>query len=333
MSKRSPKVAKTESPEVVKKSEVGSPESEDTGKSEVGSPKSENQTAADQNKSETAKPSLTPIKNNQPLKIEHPASEIKPKSEIVNPKSEIKMEVHHHPEVEKKGFKEYILEGLMIFLAVFMGFVAESIRENITNNEHAQQLALQLVQDLKTDTTNLRQIDSAESKILARTDTLSLLLKQPIAKLDTKNTQRLVVHCYSLWPFHPALGAITAIKNELHLKQFANSKISNYLSGYEGRTDILRKLQDLHNQLLRSYIEPFLRLHFTAPNLNAAMDHNAVMDGQMRNLTQNDLTQLDVDLALIRNINDAQINYNRKLKAQAIELIQYVTKQYHLENE
>ena len=41
-----------------------------------------------------------------------------------------KMEVHHHPEVEKKGFKEYILEGLMIFLAVMMGFFAESIREN-----------------------------------------------------------------------------------------------------------------------------------------------------------------------------------------------------------
>ncbi len=36
--------------------------------------------------------------------------------------SEIKtMEVHHHPHVEKKNFKEYLLEGLMIFLAVSMG--------------------------------------------------------------------------------------------------------------------------------------------------------------------------------------------------------------------
>ena len=34
------------------------------------------------------------------------------------------MEVHHHPDVEKKGLKEYILEGLMIFLAVTMGFFA-----------------------------------------------------------------------------------------------------------------------------------------------------------------------------------------------------------------
>ena len=39
------------------------------------------------------------------------------------------MEVHHHPHVEKKSFKEYILEGLMIFIAVSMGFAAESLRE------------------------------------------------------------------------------------------------------------------------------------------------------------------------------------------------------------
>ena len=40
------------------------------------------------------------------------------------------MEVHHHPNVEKKNFKEYFLEFLMIFLAVTLGFFAENIREN-----------------------------------------------------------------------------------------------------------------------------------------------------------------------------------------------------------
>jgi len=43
------------------------------------------------------------------------------------------MEVHHHPHVEKKSFKEYILEGIMIFIAVSMGFAAESLREHLVN--------------------------------------------------------------------------------------------------------------------------------------------------------------------------------------------------------
>ena len=48
------------------------------------------------------------------------------------------MEVHHHPHVEKKSFKEYFLEFLMIFLAVTMGFFAETIRESITEHDRAE---------------------------------------------------------------------------------------------------------------------------------------------------------------------------------------------------
>jgi hypothetical protein len=64
--------------------------------------------------------------------VENKSEVEQPKSEIEHPKSEINMEVHHHPEVDKKGFKEYLLEGLMIFLAVTMGFFAENLRESIS---------------------------------------------------------------------------------------------------------------------------------------------------------------------------------------------------------
>ena len=46
------------------------------------------------------------------------------------------MEVHHHPHVAKKNFKEYFLEFLMIFLAVTPGFVAENIREHFELPTH-----------------------------------------------------------------------------------------------------------------------------------------------------------------------------------------------------
>src|ERR1700759_5382421 len=49
------------------------------------------------------------------------------------------MEVHHHPHVEKKNFKEYFLEFLMIFLAVTMGFFAENIREHYTEKNDARE--------------------------------------------------------------------------------------------------------------------------------------------------------------------------------------------------
>src|SRR4051812_20361396 len=51
------------------------------------------------------------------------------------------MEVHHHPDLhhKPKPWKEYLLEGLMIFLAVTLGFIAENIREHITEKEKVKQ--------------------------------------------------------------------------------------------------------------------------------------------------------------------------------------------------
>ena len=49
----------------------------------------------------------------------------------INEEPSIKnMEVHKHPHhvTHKKKWGEYLLEFLMLFLAVFLGFVAENIR-------------------------------------------------------------------------------------------------------------------------------------------------------------------------------------------------------------
>jgi hypothetical protein len=63
------------------------------------------------------------------------------------------MEVHHHPQLnhEKKPWKEYILEGLMIFLAVTMGFFAENLREHITDNRKIHENVQSMVRDLESD--------------------------------------------------------------------------------------------------------------------------------------------------------------------------------------
>src|SRR5579863_10464007 len=82
------------------------------------------------------------------------------------------MEVHHHPEVEKKGLKEYILEGLMIFIAVMMGFFAESYREHLTDRSKEKEYIVSMVNDLKTDTSNLNKIIAQFDVLRVDMDTL-----------------------------------------------------------------------------------------------------------------------------------------------------------------
>jgi hypothetical protein len=68
------------------------------------------------------------------------------------------MEVHHHPQLhhEKKPWKEYFLEFLMIFLAVTMGFFAESLREHISDNKREKEYIRSFAEDLKKDTAALQ---------------------------------------------------------------------------------------------------------------------------------------------------------------------------------
>jgi hypothetical protein len=66
------------------------------------------------------------------------------------------MEVHHHPQVEKKNFKEYLPEGLMIFLAVTMGSLAESLRENLSEKEKGKEHISSFASNLQQGATNLK---------------------------------------------------------------------------------------------------------------------------------------------------------------------------------
>lgn len=63
------------------------------------------------------------------------------------------MEVHHHPHIptHAKPWKEYLLEGLMIFVAVTLGYGAENIREHYVETKKAIISAKNLYVDVIND--------------------------------------------------------------------------------------------------------------------------------------------------------------------------------------
>src|SRR5215813_973812 len=94
------------------------------------------------------------------------------------------MEVHHHPKIEKKKFKEYVFEGLMIFLAVMLGFFAESLREHISDQSKERDYISSLKQDLVADTININSFISGFTSRILIFDTLIHLLQNPVNTSD-----------------------------------------------------------------------------------------------------------------------------------------------------
>lgn len=83
---------------------------------------------------------------------------IKDKEIITQNQGAENMKVHHHPKVEKKNFKEYFLEFVMIFIAVTLGFFAESLREHIKDNEETHENIQSVLADLESDVAHFNSI-------------------------------------------------------------------------------------------------------------------------------------------------------------------------------
>ena len=71
------------------------------------------------------------------------------------------MEVHHpHHPTHKKKWSEYIIEFVMLFAAVTLGFFAENIRERIAEKHKADELKRAIVYDLKKELNELEEYRS-----------------------------------------------------------------------------------------------------------------------------------------------------------------------------
>ena len=68
------------------------------------------------------------------------------------------MDVHHHSHTARKKWTHYFWEFLMLFLAVFCGFLAEYQLEHKIEREKGKQYVSSFYEDLKVDTSTLTGI-------------------------------------------------------------------------------------------------------------------------------------------------------------------------------
>ncbi|HWZ16633.1 MAG TPA: hypothetical protein VNW95_15445 [Mucilaginibacter sp.] len=246
------------------------------------------------------------------------------------------MEVHHHPEVEKKGLKEYILEGLMIFLAVTMGFFAETIRESISDNAKGREYIKSFVQDLKHDTANFSALESFDqSKMIALNnlapcfDTIeknnkSVSCLLPIMKKSESNqvvnftdgTMQQLKNAGGFRLLNEAdKDSIVAFDHAVLTFQDFQSTI------FQQRQDIVR---DVYVKLVNFRAEPML--HTDEPkNVTAAIPLFYSNDKSLINEYFNDLT-------LYRRAIKTQLGKVQRLKKRETGLIRYFENKYNLVN-
>ena len=265
-------------------------------------------------------------------------------TETIDLKNETEnMEVHHHPNVEKKNFKEYLLEGLMIFLAVTMGFFAESIRENITKHEKEHQIMEMMVEDLKHDTTQITLTIKAHLIKVSELDTL----RNDIIKASKQNLSgdeyRRIYYIFRRYggsrdQYYPVARALNLIEKE-GFGLIRNQNISDTILRYKELNFKVADQKELifNNQF--STIE-FSNQIFDIELLNEFIDNLKAIE--ILNSSKK-FTLLNKSTVLLKNyaftlfrtrssINNLIVLLKDK-KTSAERLISQIQKEYHLKNE
>ncbi len=244
------------------------------------------------------------------------------------------MEVRHNSggHREEKHFKDYFLEFLMIFLAVIMGFLAENFREYITDQNHVEELAGQLKEDLMNDTANIQKFISNELTQIARTDSLYAILILPPKQIDYIKMQELIKSCDNIAEFYPSTGAMSTIKLELHLKTFVKTKIASRIDNYEKKINVLQEFEKRDIDYMGKILETFASKHFTPENAAAIVNLKPLVNSSLRNLSLDDLVQLSVDINLIKAYNLQLLRRYMEIRSDATAFIQHVNITYNLDD-
>lgn len=293
---------------------------------------------------------------NEKSKFENPSKAGRPKegkkSEVGSPKSAEQkitptatpqsqtMEVHHHPQLEHKPkpWKEYLLEGLMIFVAVTMGFFAESLREHITDNEREEQYVRSMIADLKDDKQKLKitMKDLGASQIML--DSLITILN------DRAAMPRRGDDLYYYGRLGPRIATVTInmrtyeqLKNSGSFRLISKAGISNEIMAYYQKIPFMQQIEGLYLEEFASYKKVAANVFDPAVFARQETKKGDIIKGRSNPPLQkgalSSVSQLAV-FAIYMNGSRKQILANDEdMLKSADELLASLQKAYHLEDE
>jgi hypothetical protein len=145
------------------------------------------------------------------------------------------MEIHAHSHTERKKWTHYFWEFLMLFLAVFCGFLAENQREHMVEHQREKEFMVSLLSDLKSDTTNLGFMHRIFTKSISHIDSLIPLLEEnELLEINARKIyqQQINLNLFFKWIYNDR--TINQLKNSGNFRLVRKKNVSDQISVYDG---------------------------------------------------------------------------------------------------
>ena len=257
---------------------------------------------------------------------------------IIPPPDKQDMEVHHHAHAShgKKNWKTYFWEFLMLFLAVFCGFLAEYQLEHKIEKDREVQFIKSLTIDLQDDVKSLDAMILSDQEGVVKLDTLIDLLSNP--QLAKQNGDQLYyvarVGPRSI-PFANNSRTFDQLKNSGGFRLIRKVDASNRIMEYYSRFSHIRLLEDNYNHEFDNFKKVAAKIF--DPSILRKQEGKR---GEIERSNDNpQIRTYDAELLKEAGFHTLQMNGSRRsklllfeqLKKSAEELNLHLKKEYHLE--
>jgi hypothetical protein len=172
------------------------------------------------------------------------------------------MEVHHHVHSRDTGhtgkkWTHYFWEFLMLFLAVFCGFLAENFREHSIEHKRARQFAASLLNDLKEDTAALRTVINYGRGKVSAVDSLIMQIESPREKWNDTLIYTYQGRAGRIRPFAHNSGTYDQMKSSGSLRYFKQD-LTDLLNQYAVQANKTRIREDIHLNYASNLLNPLI---------------------------------------------------------------------------
>jgi hypothetical protein len=190
------------------------------------------------------------------------------------------MEVHAHSHTERKKWTHYFWEFLMLFLAVFSGFLAENQREHYVEHQREKQYAQELYAEFYTDSIvvadkiKLRLEKEKDMDYLRSYLRDSSLTSLPREFYPAYTTVMYLINTYS---FEPKDGILSQLKSSGSLRYFNSITLQKLFGDISVSINNVRYRNEQEYQFFANPIKPFMLKHYDFNWMNEVrkQDENA----------------------------------------------------------
>ena len=243
------------------------------------------------------------------------------------------MEVHTHTHTPRKKWIHYFWEFLMLFLAVFCGFLAENLREHRIERDREKQYIQSLMNDLKTDVINIETVQ--KQNLLAKNvgDSLFLLLTSS----DYKKHLASIYYYGRVFSirefFNMTDGTLKQLNNAGGLRLIHYKDVVDSLQSYQYIYFEIMKAQELKELQLIGYRDVMckvfdIRVFETMVNGTQIIrpSGNPELFSQDKEL----FNELLMKVHFVKRNNALLLDWLDEMKQKSINLQALIKKEYHL---